>query len=217
MSGSEKLVDTSKLKNKKVSIIGIGGLGCTAALLLSRQGLNLTLIDGDIIEESNLERQILFTKNDLSKPKVEIAKEKIKGFSSVETIFDTITEKNVNLLENSDIILDCTDNMETRQIIDNFCKDKKIPWIYSGGVAEIGSLYFIDYKNEKRATFSDLFDGKKGESACSIGVINTTVSIIGAFAAKMVVDFLAKSTYPKELIRINFENIEIQKIKVDKK
>ncbi|MFP4118171.1 MAG: HesA/MoeB/ThiF family protein [Candidatus Woesearchaeota archaeon] len=217
MSGSSPLIDTEKLKGRKVAVVGVGGLGCTASMLLARQGVDLLLIDGDIVEENNLERQILFIHDDVGRPKVDAAADKISGFSDIRKIFETLTEKNIDMLSGADIVLDCTDNMETRLIIDNFCSEMRIPWIYSAAVKEIGALYFIDPSDAKRARFKDFNEGKEGESTCEVGVMNTTVSIIGAMSAKLVVDFLVRGQYPDKFVRVDLSGMDITRLGVDKR
>ena len=216
MSGSEALIDTRKFKGKMIAIVGIGGLGCTVSMLLARQGINLMLIDGDIVEKSNLERQVLFDVEDIGKPKSEVAARRLECFSEITSVFDTITEKNTVILDGADLIIDCTDNMETRMVIDNFSREKRVPWIHSAGVKEIGTLFFIDPSREERATFKDFAEGKEGESACSVGVMNTTVSIVGALAAKMAVDYLTKGSYPEGMMRVDLSGLEISQYGVKK-
>ena len=217
MSGSKGIIDTERLRSKKVVIIGVGGLGCTAAQLLARQGVVLKLVDGDIVEPSNLERQIMFTKSDIGKNKVDAAKEKISDFTNVETLFDTLDAKNTeDILSDVDLVLDCTDNNETRDIIDDYCTANGIPWVHSAGVKEIGTLYLTDPNDKTRANYGSFNRGKKGESACDVGVMNTTVSMVGAMAAKLAVDHLAGRETPKELLRFDLADISIERIRVKK-
>jgi adenylyltransferase/sulfurtransferase len=78
--------DAEKLKQKKVVIIGIGGLGCTVSNLLARMKVNLILIDDDIVDDTNLERQTLFEIKDLLKPKSLVAKEKLEQFTKINSV-----------------------------------------------------------------------------------------------------------------------------------
>ena len=201
---------------KTALVIGVGGLGCTSASLLARHGINLILIDGDVVEKSNLDRQILFYKNDVGKPKVECAKNKLEEFTKVNIIFDNFNKNSINkykkLFKDIDIIIDCTDNLETREIINKFSFKNLIPWIYSAGVKDYGTVYFIDPNNKERACYNCFNLNKQGESACDVGVLNTTVSIIGAMSARMAVEYLETNKYENDMIRLK-ENL-LYKLKI---
>ena len=119
--------NAEKLSDKNVVIIGVGGLGCTVANLLARLEINLTLIDYDVVSASNLERQILYDENDLSKKKVKVAKEKLEQFTNIKIIDEGIEADNIKKLipKNVDLIIDCTDNVKTRITINRYCIKKK--------------------------------------------------------------------------------------------
>jgi len=85
--------NANRFKDKTVLIVGLGGLGCTVANLLARLGINLILVDYDVVSLSNLERQILYDKNDLSKKKVEAAKRKLEQFTDIKIIDDGLDKK----------------------------------------------------------------------------------------------------------------------------
>src|SRR3989344_4934178 len=114
-----------KLMKSKTAIIGLGALGTNTANLLARAGVeNLVLVDGDRIEESNLQRQTLFTEKDVGRLKAEAAKEKLNEINSkvkvkINKVF--LSENNVSLLDDADLIIDCTDNMEARFVLNKYC------------------------------------------------------------------------------------------------
>ena len=124
-----------KLEIKKVCIIGLGGLGTVTSELIGRAGIGtLILIDNDIVEESNLQRQSLFDEEDIGKSKALTAEEKLKKINSKLEIISynmRLTNKNTQLLD-SDLVLDCSDNLESRFLINKHCIEKKIPWIFLG-------------------------------------------------------------------------------------
>ena len=103
-----------KLQKSKVAIVGIGALGTVAATLLSRSGVPLLLIYRDIVEEHNLQRQTLFVRKDIGKPKVIAAKEKLDEINSsnIQTEAIHLNYNNIKNL-NVDLIIDCTDNLKT--------------------------------------------------------------------------------------------------------
>ena len=133
-----------KIKDKKIIVIGAGGLGCIVADLLSRMNINFTIVDDDIVDNTNLERQILFNKEDLLKKKVDVVKEKLFEFSKIDIISERLNENNISqIIEKPDLVIDCTDNFETRKIINEYCVKNNIAWIYSGAVSNIGTIYLI--------------------------------------------------------------------------
>jgi adenylyltransferase/sulfurtransferase len=124
-----------------VAVVGVGATGAAAASLLARAGVGtLTLIDRDFVEESNLQRQVLFDEADArdSLPKSEAARRKIAAFNSeiqVRAHVADIVPANVHeLLRGSDIVLDATDNFETRYLINDYAIEQSKPWIYAAAV-----------------------------------------------------------------------------------
>lgn len=199
--------DAEKLKDKTVAIIGIGGLGCTVSNLLARMKVKLLLVDNDIVDDTNLERQLLFEIKDLLKPKVLAAKEKLEQFTSIAIKNEELTDKNIaNILspKNIDLVIDCTDNVEARLLINKYCHDNDILWIYSGAVGNIGIIYFI---NNDKPCFECINLNKKGETSCEIGVLNTIVATVGAIAVHVAIDFLIKNRIEQDIIRISENNI----------
>ena len=206
---------------QKILIIGVGGLGCTTASLLARQGYNLVLIDGDIVEKSNLDRQILFFNEDIGRPKVEVAEKRLSEFCNINAIFDNFNDDTIQKYETVfkelSLIIDCTDNVEVRKTINEFSYKKLIPWIYSAGVQDVGSLYFIDPTKKDRACYECFNENKYGESACEVGVLNTTVSIIGSLSARMTHEYMNSTKYDENMIRLKGNQIYNLKIKVNGK
>lgn len=205
--------DFEKIRNKKITIIGAGGLGCVVADLLARMNINFTIVDDDIVDDKNLERQILFNKNDLLKKKVDVVKEELKEFSDINTINERLNEKNIkNIIKNSDLVIDCTDNFETRKIINEYCVKNTIAWIYSGAVGNIGTIYLI----KNNACFECINKDKEGETSCEIGVMNSIVAIIGAWTVNIALRYLIENKIEDKLIRINLRNNEFNKINTKK-
>ena len=118
-----------KIKNSKVLIIGMGGLGCPLLTYLASSGVcNIGIVDHDKVELSNLYRQILFNSSDIGKFKVEQAKYKISKVYKkikIKTFKIKISKKNIeNIIKNFDIICYGTDNFNTRYLINDYCKKK---------------------------------------------------------------------------------------------
>src|SRR5271170_5162020 len=131
-----------RLAAARMAVVGCGATGSALASLLARAGVGyLRIIDRDYVEPSNLQRQVLFDEADAadSLPKAIAAARKIAAFNSeimVEPHVADLTPENVEeLLNDVDIILDGTDNFETRYLINDFAVSRNLPWIYAAGVA----------------------------------------------------------------------------------
>lgn len=132
------------LKNKKVAVVGIGGLGSHSAEYLVRMGVGtVILVDGDIVEESNLPRQGLYSQKDSdgSEYKVTAAKKRLTDIDpSVHLIThrEMLSENNIeHILQDVDLVLDGTDNMMARYLVNDYCFAHNIPWIYAAATSSV--------------------------------------------------------------------------------
>ena len=139
-----------KLHQASLAIVGLGALGSVSANLLVRAGIGLVrLIDRDFLEIGNLQRQVLFDEDDLKQnlPKAVAAERKLKKINSEIQIEAEATDLNVEtideLLEGIDLVIDGTDNFETRFLINDYSLRGKIPWIYGGAVGTEALTYVV--------------------------------------------------------------------------
>ena len=139
-----------RLAQARVAIVGVGATGAAAASLLARAGVgHLTLIDRDFVEPSNLQRQILFDEADAlaALPKAEAARRKIAAFNSsiqVEAAIADLVPANIHaLLGPAHLILDCTDNFETRYLLNDFAVQQSKPWIYAAAIGAYAATMTI--------------------------------------------------------------------------
>jgi len=135
----------ARLAAARVAIVGCGALGTVQAEILARAGVGtLRIIDRDIVEFSNLQRQFLFSEADASEgtPKAVAASRRLAQINSeviLEPLIADLSPANAaDLLENIDLILDATDNFETRYLINDFSVRENIPWIYGAAVGSYG-------------------------------------------------------------------------------
>jgi molybdopterin/thiamine biosynthesis adenylyltransferase len=127
----------NKLKASRVLIAGIGGLGCASAATLTAAGVGrITLVDFDVVELSNLNRQVLYGEEDLGKRKVDVARRKLSVLNSeaeLVSVFARITEENVfRLIHGVQVVLDGLDNFQTRLLVNSACVRHRIPYIHAG-------------------------------------------------------------------------------------
>lgn len=189
--GKEKI---DLLKNSRIAVVGLGGLGCSVAMGLTRLGINkLVLVDNDKIEQSNVARQILFTKSNIGASKVETAKHALTAIFDdldITCIQDYITVKNgINFLENTDIIVDCTDNYMARYAISKTCESIKKPMIFGGVQGFEGQIGVFNYKNNK--AFHHIFP----DINSLLNVENCEASGVLPFVVQTVANFQVIETY----------------------
>ena len=177
-----------KLMNAKVAIVGMGGLGCPAAQSLVTAGIGkLVLIDGDDVELSNLHRQVLHGEDDIGKKKVVSAKEslsEINALTSIESIDVYLDEQyGLDLIRNCDVIIDATDNIETRQLIDRFSKESNIPMVYGGLYRWEGQVAVLNVNGS--LGYRELFPEPPlgGDTCADAGVLGMLPNIIGNIQA----------------------------------
>lgn len=136
------------LERSKVVVIGLGALGAASADILARAGVgSLKLIDRDVLELSNLQRQVLYSEDDLAAglPKAEAARRRLSRVNSsiaIEAVVaDVVPETIREHAEDADLIVDGTDNFETRLLINDLALERSIPWVYCGVIgASVHSL-----------------------------------------------------------------------------
>ena len=133
-----------KLKNSHVIIIGIGGLGCASATYLTAAGVGrITVVDFDLVELSNLNRQVLYGIDDIGKRKVFVAQRKLSQLNpevEIVPVFTRVTEENVfSMISGIQVVLDGLDNFSTRLTVNTACIKHRIPFIH-GGVSRFRGL-----------------------------------------------------------------------------
>ena len=180
-----------KLSAARLAIVGCGATGSALASLLARAGMGyLRLIDRDYVEPSNLQRQVLFDEADAaaSLPKAIAAARKIKAFNSeivVEPHCADLTPDNVEeLLSEVDVILDGTDNFETRYLINDYAVSVGRPWIYAAAVASYAVTMTI--LPGETACLACIFpDSPRGmvETCDTSGILNSAVNLVASIAA----------------------------------
>ena len=141
----------AKIKNIKVLIIGVGGIGCPVVMYLSAMGFeNIGIIDDDIVELSNLHRQLIYKEGDIGLLKVDCAAKFCKKRNSnvnITTHIHKITNKNAfELFEQYDVIVDCTDNIFTRYTINDACVLLGKTYIFGSAIETSGQIGIFNYK-----------------------------------------------------------------------
>jgi molybdopterin/thiamine biosynthesis adenylyltransferase len=187
-----------KLQAAQVSLVGCGATGSALAGLLARAGIGtLRIIDRDYVEPSNLQRQSLFDESDAAEslPKAIAAARKIAAFNShivVEPKVEDLVPSNIQaLLEGSDLILDGTDNFETRYLINDYAVEQLLPWIYCAAVGSYAVT--LNVVPGRTACLACIFpDSPHGmvETCETSGILNSAVNLVASIAATEALKFL---------------------------
>jgi adenylyltransferase/sulfurtransferase len=189
-------VGQEKLLQAKVLVIGAGGLGSPAIYYLAAAGVgNIGIVDDDVVELSNLQRQIIHNQNDLGRKKVESAKEKVELLNQdvkVQIYPMRINHQNLTeLVQNYDFILDCTDNFPTRFVINQICHQQKKPLIFAAVKGFLGQVStFKSYQNNSPcyACFNPNIVGEGFSLPLSEkGILGAVAGTVGALQATTTV------------------------------
>ena len=175
----------ARLAQARVAVVGVGATGAAAASLLARAGVgHLTLIDRDFVEPSNLQRQVLFDEADAlaATPKAEAGRRKIAAFNSavqVEARIADLVPGNIGeLLEGAHLLLDCTDNFETRYLLNDYAVQQGKPWIYAAAIGAYAATMTI--LPEETACLACLFPEPPAgavETCDTAGILSTAVNL----------------------------------------
>lgn len=181
-------VGQEKINQAKVLVVGAGGLGSPILLYLAAAGVGtLGIMDHDLVSESNLQRQILYDSYSLEVPKVDIAKQKIEALNphcQVIALNEQLTSKNAQeLIPQFDIIVDATDNLSTRYIMDDACCIHHKPLVY-GSICEFQGQVSVFHYQEGKA-YRNLFPYSENihQYQQPSGIIGTLPGIVGSIQA----------------------------------
>ena len=209
-----------KLKQAKVLIVGVGGLGCPIALYLATAGVGcLGLIDDDVVSLSNLHRQVLYDEADIEQPKAQCAVRHLqKKNSDIElTAYPMrLTKENAEtLIRDYDIVVDGCDNHATRYLISDVCHRLQKPYVYAAIGAFQGQVGILCYDHDA-PTYRTLFPDEEAMLSVEAGkgVIGTTPAVVGSIAANEVLKLTVGfgEALIGKILFIDLLTLDIQKI-----
>lgn len=185
VEGQQRLIDANIL------VLGAGGLGCPVLYYLATSGVgNLTVVDHDEIEVSNLQRQILYTLSDIGRHKATVACEKLKQFSTQLNVqaITHIPEQDelMELISAADVVIDGTDNFEARNRHNRACVNAKTPLVSGAVIRFEGQLAVFDPRNENSPCYHCLYPNAQDDEQlnCSEnGVLGSVAGMIGTMMA----------------------------------
>ena len=210
-----------RLHSARVLVIGMGGLGSPAALYLASAGIgHLVLSDFDRVELSNLQRQVIHRESAIDEPKALSAKQTIAELNSdVEvTAIDWQLSENglAEEVRKADVVLDCSDNFETRFAVNAACVDARTALVSGAAIRFDGQLTTFDLRQAESACYHCLFGGEGfAESCAAEGILSPVVGVIGVLQALEAVKLVtgAGTTLAGRLLLFNGLNSEFQQVR----
>ena len=187
-----------RLKAAKVAVIGCGGLGSPILLYLAAAGVGtLGIIDGDRVDESNLQRQVLYGTESVGKPKVEETAKRLQSLNpnvKIEAHFEQLTSQNaLEILGNYDLVIDGSDNFPTRYLVNDACVLLNKPLVYGAIYRFEGQVAIFNYQNGPN--YRDLFPTppppELAPNCAEAGVLGVLPGIIGSLQANEAIKLLA--------------------------
>ncbi len=179
-----------KLLNATVLLIGLGGLGSPVSMYLAATGVgHLILVDFDTVELSNLQRQIVHSTDDIDRPKVESAKDRLLALNPdcKITLINKQLDENELLKEikKVDVVIDGSDNFPTRFAVNKACFENKAPLVSGAAIRFEGQLSVFDHRHEDNPCYRCLYNDEEmaAETCSQTGVVAPLLGIIGSLQA----------------------------------
>jgi molybdopterin-synthase adenylyltransferase len=220
VAGQEKLLTSHAL------LIGAGGLGSAAAPYLAAAGVGkITLIDHDQVELTNLQRQIMHTQASIGQNKVASGKSFLDRLNPGVEVDVMATKADDNLLDRIlptvNIVLDCTDNFATRQMINRLCVKHQVPLVSGSALRFDGQISVFDPRNKTSPCYACVFSPAEqlDEVSCaSMGIFSPLVGIIGAMQAAQALQVLIGFGEPLvgRMLLWNARNTQIDEIRISR-
>ncbi|KGY13340.1 molybdopterin-synthase adenylyltransferase [Vibrio tubiashii] len=193
------------LKQASILILGAGGLGCASSQYLATAGVGkLTLVDDDVVELSNLQRQVLHHDSDIGRKKVASAADALQELNphlNVATVDKRLSDTELkSLIEQHTLVLDASDNVDTRNQLNRLCYAARVPLVSGAAIRMEGQISVFTYQGAEQPCYqclSSLF-GASALSCVEAGVMSPVVGIIGAVQAMEAIKVIANYGTPKQ-------------------
>jgi adenylyltransferase/sulfurtransferase len=217
------LVNQEALKRAKVLVVGAGGLGCPVLINLTSAGVGyICVADSDKIEFSNIHRQTLYTPHLVGKPKAPIAAQKLRALNpyvKIDALVTYVDESNVDsLVQNFDLIIDCTDNMQTKFTVHNSCFRHDKPLVTASIFKDEGQIRTLHSKSRwgcLYCSYESVPDDMILGNCNTFGALAGSLSVIGGIQSREAITFLQNgdNSTLKETFYFNVKSLEQTKIK----
>jgi len=214
-----------KLKAAKVLVVGAGGLGCPALLYLAGAGIGtIGIADGDVVEISNLPRQVLYGNESVGKKKADEARRVLASINPMVKVVvyeEFITAQNAErIMQDFDVVIDATDNLETRYVMDEFSVRLQKPWIFGGVYKYEGQLSVFNHPLNKGVGYKDIYPKKENMNTpedCNLaGVLGVLPGIIGCMQAAECIKIILgmNDVMSGKLVVFNLQSMQTQAFEI---
>jgi adenylyltransferase/sulfurtransferase len=202
--------DQKQLEDSKVAVVGLGATGSVIAEHLARHGISLVVIDRDYLEPKDIYSSSIYKPRQCEKamPKAIAAEKELEIFTDIESKVESLNPENIDILKDVDLILDGTDNLETRFLINEYSKKENIPWIYTAAIGQEGYSMLYDSK-----CFNCVFEkvGAGSLETCeTAGILREVSTIAGSRSAEKAIKYLAGKTVLEKLETTSGETFGVE-------
>ena len=212
----------TKLGNEKISIIGLGGIGCPLSKYLISSGIkNLTIIDGDKIEKSNLNRQILYNVDETGEYKADVSKSKLlktNPYSIIKAWSKNIDSNNIDLLSESSIVIDTTDSWKVTKLINEYCVNNSKKFIFSSAIGHDVQVCLFNNNINQHICLNCLYPNKEDVELprCeTVGISGIAAGMAGLITAQKTINSVLNLGNENNFLTFfNVINAELQNIEV---
>ena len=213
-----------QLKNSKVCLLGVGGLGSPAAMQLAAMGVgHLRIVDRDVVELANLHRQHLYGVDDVGYPKVEAATKRLQRLNpyiTIEPLLLSVNETNAeDLVQGMDVVVDGLDSMAARYAINRACVKLGVPYVFGAAITTTGNLStIIPGETACLECFYGNLDDKKLPKCGVVGVHPSLVNIIASLEVSEAIRILTgkQPRLANKLLHFDLDEMEFNEIRLSK-
>ena len=214
-----------RLKAASALVVGLGGLGCAAAPYLASAGVGtLTLLDFDTVSLSNLQRQVLHSDAEIGEPKVESARRRLAQINpliALHTVNAQLDDAALDaLVAQHEVVLDCSDNVATREQLNRLCRQRRIPLVSGAAIRMEGQISVFSWQDDSQPCYrciSRLF-GSDTLSCVEAGVMAPLVGVIGSLQAMEAIRLLTHygASVAGKLLMYDAMTLQFREMKVAK-
>jgi molybdopterin/thiamine biosynthesis adenylyltransferase len=213
-----------RLKNSKVCILGCGGLGVPAMLMLTAMGVgHVRIVDRDIVSKSDLHRQYLYDVESVGRAKVEVAAKRLRRLNpniTVEPLAEPIMNRNVSgIVDGADVAVDALDSMDTRYLVNRACQQKRIPYIFAGAIESIANASTII--PGETPCLECIFPGLTDSALPKCSLVGVHPAVIGLIASVQVSETVTILTGKRpqlagRLLLVSLGDLSFEKINISR-
>ena len=212
-----------QIHQARIVVVGIGGLGSVSAQQLTSLGVGVVrVVDRDIVEVSNLQRQLLYTNNDIGKPKVEVAMKRLNVLNpdvDIEALALSVTEATAaRVVEGMDVVIDGLDSFSPRYALNRACIHQKVPYVFAGALSAVGNMTTI--LPGKTACLECVFSGINDDqpTCATVGIYPTVLGVIANLQVQEALRIILGNTplLANQLLMFDINRFQLDQIPIQR-